>query len=168
MKTPLDKFKMTSALAKRLAESMWGTGGTTAYQTTHKGIYSFSCSSHGGYIVAPDALTPKQLANIDARKNVHYKEDLALLVQTTTEGDVVIAIRSPYARTYKAVYNSNDGPVRWVNWEFYAFEEDCMWAVLEYEVGVRDLNSLKAEGKDEAKYAEDVARILTCYYPKGR
>lgn len=133
----LENFKLTHAIARRIAMSMWGRGGTSSYPTTRKGVWCFSCSSHGGYIVDPSALTAEEYEAINSR-NVRFKYDLNLLVQTTTEGDMIIAIRMPFARPYKAKYFGGLGPVRWVSWEYFAFEEDTAWAVLVHETGITD------------------------------
>jgi len=57
-------FKDFKINARRIAEAMWGTGGTNATKTNRRGAYYYSCSAHGGYVVSGDCLTEEEKAKL--------------------------------------------------------------------------------------------------------
>ena len=135
----LSMFQLNASLARRLAESYWGSGGTTAHRTNRKGAYNYSCSAHGGYIVDASVLSRDELKNINK-----YRDPLPLrlLVQDTPQGDYIISMdarefSSVWKRRKSTTYNPALGDVRWVKYPLYVFEEDRDWAVLECFTDIR-------------------------------
>ncbi len=131
----LEKFRLTASVARTLAEQNWGTGGTHAYKTNRKGVFYFSCSGHGGYVVNAKALTEQEHQNIEA----FVKPDhVSLLVQHLNTGDVVIGVQSPLSvRPRRFRFFPAYGAVEWQDYPFYFFEEDCDWALLEHFTDIR-------------------------------
>lgn len=125
---------------RAIAEAMWGTGGTNATRTNRRGAYYYSCSAHGGYVVSLKALTEEEKALLN-----QYTETMKIqaLVQHRTDGDYVIAVSLSTMQRYigknrkQFRYTPHLGKVEWVDIEFYAFEEDCDWAILEKLTDIR-------------------------------
>jgi len=135
----LEKYKINP---RAVAEAMWGTGGTNAVRTNRKGAYYYSCSAHGGYVVSPNALTEEEKALLN-----EYTKPLKIqaLVQHRTDGDYVIgvsltAIQRYVGRNRNFRYSPYKGLVEWQDIEFYAFEEDCDWAILEKLTDIKTLD----------------------------
>jgi len=146
------KFKFN---ARNIAELMWGRDGTVSYKTTRKGAYYYSCAGHGGYIVKKESLTESERENIDK-----YTERLFLYLLTNTEtGDIygidynhVPASRSRFRMTFK---QPSGVTAEWVKYEFYAFEEDCDWALLEKFTDIRRKDVKHITEEENNKYIED-------------
>jgi hypothetical protein len=127
---------------RAIAEAMWGTGGTNAVRTNRKGAYYYSCSAHGGYVVSPNAFTDEEKALVN-----QYTEPMKIqaLVQHRTDGDYVIAVSLSAIQRYVGKnrqfrYTPHLGQVEWVDIEFYAFEEDCDWAIVEKLTEIKTLD----------------------------
>lgn len=123
--------------ARRIAELVWGKGGTTAYKTNRVGAYYYSCSSHGGYVVDHRALSEEELSNIN---KYITPSNLMLLVQNINGKLFVIGENLghiEYVRPRRYKYNPSYGPAEWVNHPVYLFEEDCNWSALELHTNIR-------------------------------
>ena len=130
-----EKFKLTSAMARNIAEQIWGKGGTVAYKTTRTGAYYFSCSGHGGYVVDGQCLSSIEQSAI--AKKVPSRH-LQTLVQHQPQGDVIIGVSSPYTRKLQRFrYRIRSGPVKWEKYPVFIFEEDCDWKILEDHTDIR-------------------------------
>lgn len=121
-----------SAKARSFAETRWGRGGTKAYRTNRKGVYYFSCSGHGGYVVDGYALTSDELANIDQ----YVKPEKCLLVYNETTHRIIFLSNPFTMRTQKYRYNP-ETQILYRDYPIYFFEEDCDWAVLEKFTDIR-------------------------------
>lgn len=116
---------MTASIARSVAESKWGRGGTKSYRTNRKGVYYFSCAGHGGYVLPASVLTDEEYESVVRYVSPH-------------EADV-------YYNSNKVVYmhpfRSKGGrisyPYETAKEKFFLFEEDCDWAVLEKFTGIR-------------------------------
>jgi len=134
-----NKYKING---RQIAEAMWGTGGTHAVKTNRKGAYYYSCSANGGYVVSLNALTEEEKSLLN-----QYTETMKIqaLVQNRTDGDYIIAVSLSGIQRYvgknrRYRYTPHLGQVKWVDIEFYAFEEDCDWAILEKLTDVKTLD----------------------------
>ena len=139
--------------ARRIAEAMWGTGGTHSYRTNRRGAYYYSCAGHGGYVVDSRCLTDEEKKLID---EYHEVEVLQLLIQHRTDGDYVIGQDPsgdfkregmPRKRTFR--YNKGLGDVEWISLDIYIFEEDCDWATLEKLTKVRAKHEMSDDKRQE-------------------
>lgn len=142
----LEKYRIN---ARAIAEAMWGTGGTNAAKTNRKFTYYYSCSAHGGYVIPTYALTDEEKAKLN-----EYTTPISfqLLIQHRREGDFVIGvsltnIQRCCGRNKGFRYNPSLGPCEWQDYEFYAFEEDCDWAILEKLTNIRASGSTVSEEK---------------------
>jgi hypothetical protein len=129
--------------ARAVAENSWGRGGTKAYRTNRNGVYYFSCSGHGGYIVKPEALTKSEIESIEKYMGTVY---INLLTNIET-GEVYGVDYGPvatYFRNKRFKYPSG-AKVEWRRYDFYMFEEDADWIFLEYFTDIR------VNGKDRSK-----------------
>ena len=129
--------------ARAIAEAMWGTGGTNAVKTNRKFTYYYSCSAHGGYVIPTYALTDEEKAKLNEYST---PIKIQLLVQHRTDGTYVIgtsltAIQRCCGRNRRFSYNPSLGPAEWQDYDFYAFEEDCDWAILEKLTDIKTLDS---------------------------
>lgn len=131
---------------RSLAESMWGSGGTSALRTNRRGAYYYSCSGHGGYLVLEDVLTPDELKNI----NEYIRPStIQLLVQHDDNGEAIVVdknandfIHYGHRKRSFTYYNYYDKPI-WVDYNVYVFEEDCDWSILEKFTDIRTIEILK-------------------------
>jgi hypothetical protein len=154
MKTKLESFKITYSIAKTLAEQSWGRGGTSSYKTTRNGVFYFSCSGHGGYIVNASSLSAKERSDIEA---VTKPEILRIAVQHYFDGSgsFVIGCVGPENFKRKSIrYFFHLGPVQWQDYEYFVFEEDCEWSILETFTDIRvpsAWNHISQEKADESR-----------------
>jgi len=134
---------LTSARAHAIAASNWGSVNTTYKTTGGKGVYYFSCASHGGYIVDGHALTPEQRENIDQ----HIKPYLVYVVLDRDTG-LVKKFQNPFS--FKGMrYSRSDALV--ADHPLYVFEEDCAWSLLEKFTPIRRTDAYKdLDGHEEA------------------
>jgi len=132
-------FKLTHPIARNIAEGMWGRGGTSSTHYPFPGIFYFSCSGHGGYIVDGMFFSPQEIEFL--AKYGFYPEHLYLRYVTSLKSPVELAgisysNFSCYAKSLPAKFYSKNQSfidVRWgwVYYPIYLFEEDCDWAMLE-------------------------------------
>jgi hypothetical protein len=140
----------TTINARRIAELLWGRGGTIAYKTNRKGTYYYSCSAHGGYVVDGRVLTETEKAKI----NRHVKpETLNFLVDSETN-EVYGVSYNTFTCYGKRNFKYPAGKkVEWKTVEVYTFEEDCAWAVLELYTNIRAAGSVEVEQPNRAEEA---------------
>jgi len=144
----LSEFKIDSSLAKTLAEQAWGRGGTHSYKTNRKGVYYFSCSGHGGYIVDLKRLTASEIEAIKAYINPSV---LRMVIQDTIEGEIILSIRGEDSQIRSPVkYNPAKGKAGWQEYNYFVFEEDCAWSILEKFTDIRSEGfSLSKEEREQ-------------------
>lgn len=122
------KPMLQSSKARTFAETRWGTGGTQQYKTTRPGVFYFSCSGHGGYIVDSDRLTREEYENI-----IKYTTPEKCLV--VIRGDKITFWQipdSPRTQKYKLYTDSYTSEK-----QVFFFEEDCDWSILEKFTNIR-------------------------------
>jgi hypothetical protein len=146
------RIKTTKINWRNVAENFWGRGGTTSYKTNRKGAYYYSCSGHGGYLVQESALTPQELESL-AQSGLVKRDKIPVIM-----GPDGLCYGVDY--TYNARYWS--GRKRrffvppgstWVDVFFYAFEEDCEWAVLETCTSIRVVEGSSLSEEDRMAHA---------------
>ena len=131
------KSKSKKPNYRHIAELNWGTGGTTAYPTSRKGFYYYSCSSHGGYVVPEESFTAQELNEL--KKRNYTPDKLQVLIQR----DAIIGINYESIAMYHAKnrrksykYNPALGLPKWEEINIFLFEEDCNWKIVEEITGV--------------------------------
>lgn len=125
-------FALTSSKARSFAETRWGRGGTRSYRTNRFGAFYYSCSSHGGYVVAGYTLSAAERANIDK----HVAPEKCTWVYDTSTGKTTFLSNPNNMRAQRYRFNP-DRQAREFNYPVYYFEEDCDWAVLEKFTDIR-------------------------------
>jgi len=138
----LSKFRIP---ARRIAECLWGKGGTNSYKTNRKGAYYFSCSGHGGYIVDSRVLTTEEKIEIN---NFVEPENLDVYTQLIQNENYVVHVNMSEftCRGKKWNYASVYGPpVENDSIKVYVFEEDCNWAILEKFTDIRIKSKIESE-----------------------
>lgn len=135
---------ISGSRARTLAETNWGTGGTHAYRTNRKGVFYYSCSGHGGYVVDGNALTFDERANID-----RYQTPEIVWAIIDNETGVIRKTSNPYSmKAFRARYYHTERLDK--NYPIYFFEEDCAWAILEKFTDIRAKGrNLTPEQQDE-------------------
>lgn len=104
---------ITHSQARNLAESRWGRGGTSSETTGHPGIFYFSCSSHGGFIIDGKAYHLQGL----------QPQTVTAIVGKTGK---VLKVRAPESRRTLGYYPSL-GQTCIDGYPVYYAEEDCDW-----------------------------------------
>jgi hypothetical protein len=130
----LSEFKIDSSIARTLAEQAWGRGGTHSYKTTRKGIYYFSCSGHGGYVVDKKLLDSGELHFINKFVN---SQKIRILGEYNKGEKYVLDYVGPDSQKTKWRANPITRDYFQEEYEFYLFEEDCAWSILEKFTGIR-------------------------------
>ena len=104
---------LKSSEARSIAHGMWGEVNGT-YRTNTRGAFYFSCSGHGGFIVSAELL-----------KNYPWVDKYVTKVSAIRySNDTKSTLMHPYRRNSSRMsYNSTE------NVEWYAFEEDCDYAI---------------------------------------
>lgn len=121
--------------ARSMAESNWGTHGTTSYKTNRKGAFYFSCSGHGGFVIDSRCLSEEELNKM----RTYLKSETAHEV-VRSDGSVR-RFRGPFSRqTLK--YTPHFETIRSV--EIFFAEEDCDWAVPVVVAGIK-IESMERE-----------------------
>lgn len=135
--------------ARRFAETAWGRGGTKALKTTRKGVYYFSCSGHGGYVVDASRLSKEEYDAI----RPFARPDNCLVVYLRNSGKVTFW-QNPWSvskQSYK-IYQDSEKIYR----EVFFFEEDCAWSILEKFTNIRlKESSHKLSKKEYDAYVEE-------------
>lgn len=135
--------------ARSIAETAWGTGGTSAYRTNRKGAYYFSCSGHGGYVVDGACLSDQERELIDE----HVKPRKAFYASRNGDCYFLQNPESFRSRRYRIYPDTVTG---WT--DIYLFEEDCDWAVLEYFTDIQAKGWASPESDRAAIVAGTFAR----------
>jgi hypothetical protein len=160
----LDTFKINSSIARSIAEGLWGRGGTNSAKTTKQGFYYYSCSGHGGYVVDKNMLSKEQQELV----NTHHETttmDIAVGYSSELDTDVVFDWINPYGRNRtSANIPYGIGNAEWRKHEFYMFEEDCDWAIVEAITGVR-LQWRVERCNSTEKYNDAIKESLARWYP---
>jgi len=127
---------------RNIAESAWGRGGTKAYRTNRKGVSYFSCSGHGGYVVPASSLTDEERAKLEAYGA--KAERVYRLVgpdgQTYGIDYSHVSKYATRARRFRCPPGS-----QWLASEFFLFEEDCDWSLLETLTDIRASGAMSPE-----------------------
>lgn len=154
MNINLEQFKFTASYCRRLAENMWGKGGTHAYRTNKRGFYYYSCSGHGGYVVPKESLSKRTLEILN--RAGFTPEPIYLGVQHGSNSTQVLGILWPnYQRLPSIRYYPHLGRFEWMEYEeVYTFEEDCNWAIIEYLEGVNTEHTSKITDEVRLKTIE--------------
>lgn len=146
--------RLTSSQARNLAAKLWGDV-NSSYRVNRKGVYYFSCAGHGGYVVDPRALSPKEF---EALKEVAFPGSANCWIWTWTEewsGKTKSRMRddipSPFGRRPSSVRVGSNAIKDEINVLF--FEEDCAWASLEYICEDIRISGRVFDGSD-AEYKE--------------
>ena len=154
----LSKFRPQ---ARAIAEMMWGRDGTNTHRVNRVGAYYYSCSGHGGYLVAANVLSDEERLVLD---KYNKPESINILVQQQNGVDFVVAVdNSPISRgitkhrSFRV--DTSKGPVNWKRFEIYAFEEDCAWSILEKFTDIR----LIQKGESKTYYEAREAQIEPCF-----
>lgn len=127
--------KITANIARTMAEQLWGRGGTHSYRTNRKGVWYYSCSGHGGYVVDPRALSETERAAIQQhnrgmRKAYWVYEEHS--VKVVRQGEKVLKmISSLNTRSVRYQWNADYGVPVIEELPLWFFEEDNNWAYLE-------------------------------------
>lgn len=175
MNIPLKDFKIDASRARNIAERLWGGGGTKSDRTNRQGVYYYSCSGHGGYIVDPSALTAEEKESIDSfikEYSSHEGQEVNdvtsqdyyvnLCVQDKPE-PYVIGVRNPYTRGKSVMYSTCFPTPYWSQYYFYVFEEDCDWAILENFTDIRTAysqNIIKTNPEKLEEYQKAIANTI--------
>ena len=111
---------ITHSQARNLAEARWGRGGTSSEKTGIPGVFYFSCSGHGGFIIDG---TTHQLTGL---------QPTPITVIISNSGKVIKA-RPPESNRSLSYYSHHSYAVD--DYPVYYAEEDCDWChpVLEIE-----------------------------------
>ena len=143
-------MKKFSFNARNIAESCWGRGGTNQVKTNQKGAFYFSCSGHGGYVVKVDALTETERNEIEKYAETSYVNFLTNM----DNGEVYGVDYGPIARycTKRSYRHPMGARVEWRRYEFYMFEEDCEWVVLEKNTTIRCMDRTESREEFIEKY----------------
>jgi hypothetical protein len=113
---------LNSSIARQIAESVWGRGGTSALKTNRRGAYYFSCSGHGGFVISSNALSATERADIEK-----YVEAVTMDVYLDAVDDSVLTVMHPY-RTRSGRTRTRNG-WRVVKEQVFLLEEDCGWSL---------------------------------------
>jgi hypothetical protein len=133
---------------RNIAESLWGTGGTSAYRTNTKGAYYYSCSGHGGFIIDGRILNDFQKEKLDKYgskgKATIFKDNLG----------EIRAFHHPWKRT------STHYSYSWTEEEFdiYVLEEDCDWCLAYMFTPIRVKSAFNHTEEEMLTYAR------SCFY----
>ncbi len=121
----MSNFNLKHSEARNIAESLWGSGGTTSYATNRNGAFYFSCSGHGGFVISANALTATERKAIDqycqAERGIRY-------IARNGKSTLMHAFRKRGTRIAYAYT---------VQCDFYIFEEDCDWSIVITQTGIR-------------------------------
>lgn len=159
-----EPFKVTSSMARNIAETMWGRGGTTARKTNRPGVYYYSCASHGGYVVDPRALTEDERKRID---QYIEPEGLEVCAMLRNDGSIrVLKYKAPNSRTRsQCSYVMADGDAGFYKYPLYTFEEDLEWAILESQTDIHTLDVTPDRMYERKKIAQDT--LFEWFDPNG-
>lgn len=166
---PYKDFKLTRALARKIAIFLWGNV-NCSIDTTRSGFFYFDCSINGGYIVDMNRLTEHEKELFDKigwseNGNFGQRCELGLWVAHEQNGeDVIIHIDNYSGGLSKDFsYPSKYAIPRYIAYPAVAFGDDCAWIVIEKLTGVREKH-IPLILKE--KYESNINRKLKLYYPE--
>jgi hypothetical protein len=110
-----------SSAARNMANTLWGKRGTKASRTNRNGVYYFSCSGHGGFIIDGRALSPQERDDIKK-----YITPEKTSVYMDTDGKVR-RVRNPFTTRSRTVKTYTGWTKEEV--EIFVAEEDADWCV---------------------------------------
>ena len=127
--------------ARAIAEAMWGKGGTNSERTNARGAFWFSCSGHGGFIIADEAIT-------DAQRDAMRKDGFEPETATRYIGWRKTVFMHPHRmRGARIAYHATETVTYWV------FEEDCNWCMPALFCGI-GTKSMTEDWKTTREHAE--------------
>jgi hypothetical protein len=109
--------KLTSAEARSIASSLWGTI-NTSYRTNTRSAYFFSCAGHGGFIVDESAIPAHKREWVE--KYVAKEEAIRYINVHSGKSTLMHGYRT---RSTRMSYQATEMV------KFYIFEEDCAYAI---------------------------------------
>lgn len=148
---------LTYSQARGMAESMWGSGGTTAHHTNRTGAFYFSCSGHGGFVIDDRALAERER---ELLTEAGFTADRCRGVRDASGR--IMAIRHPHSQvarprqlTYRpGLGESVDGEI-----PVWTLEEDTEWAAAYALTGIRTPDAFRLTEDQLITYArESLAR----------
>lgn len=147
--------KFTPAL-KSVADHLWGTVDKVdvLVNPSRGGIVdtrflSYSCSSHGGFLVDPMKLTTDEREAIKIGANV---VTLTIVVGELNGITYACAVGMPnQAFTFRSSKGYQN--LRSSTWDVWAFEEDDMWAVVSHKLGIYGSGFIARLGLEKMKEA---------------
>jgi hypothetical protein len=122
---------LTASLARQMAESQWGRGGTSSYRTNRKGAYYYSCSSHGGFVISAAALSPDEYKAIR-----QYVEPEVMSVYLDNLDDRVLLAYHPFRQNGAKLWGVSAKGYRVEKEEIFLLEEDCDWSLAVLFAGI--------------------------------
>ena len=132
-----------SRLARMLTGSYQWWEINCSQKTNQKYTYYFSCSWHGGFVVAYDMLTPKQKQSLihfyKWEENIHF--DIVAYDALTNKAKAWCKYMSQSSR-----FN---------NVRFVCFEEDCAWSIASWILWIKDENLLSLPEEKQNEYIND-------------
>jgi hypothetical protein len=137
--------------AKGMAESMWGSGGTTARQTNRAGAFYFSCSGHGGFVIDDLALSERER---ELLTEAGFSADQCWGVRAAS--GQIKTIRHPHSqvpRSRPVTYVPGLGEYPDHAIPVWTFEEDCDWAAVYGLTGIRTPGAFSATEEEMVAYA---------------
>lgn len=142
---------LNSSIARQIAESSWGRGGTASYKTNRKGSYYFSCSSHGGFVISAAALSSDEYNKIS-----EFSEPMTIDVYVSNDDDSVLLVMHPFRTRSGRIRGIGKSGYRVVKEEFFMLEEDCAWclAVVFADIMVKDMTKEEAQKTFYYQYDE--------------
>lgn len=162
----LNGFKIGGGIARSIAESRWGHGGTNAARTTRKGFHYYSCAGHGGYVISENSFTEEELEHMNYVAT-HCHVDMQLFIGYQDGEEVVYDYLNPFsnrAKTIRRPYGI-DPIYGGTRHQVFLFEEDCDWAILEALTGVRRKWLQERLDNDETKYQNHIRENLQQWNP---
>lgn len=127
----MKKWLPYASIARSIARQ-WGEVNHT-YKTTQQGAYYFSCSGHGGFVIAKDALTQEQLQNLEKIGRLDGSTGSAIYKDWHW-----YRVRKTGARRMQETEDN-------FNVEFYDFEEDCNRAIASFVLGINTVDNQENE-----------------------
>jgi hypothetical protein len=153
---------LTHSQARGLAESLWGTGGTTAYRTNRTGAFYFSCSGHGGFVIDDRTLTDQEREQLTTAGFIADK-----CWGIRRQDGSIVTVRHPHSqvpRPQKVTYRPGQGEYQDNNIPVWVLEEDCDWAAAYVFTGIRTPGAF---AKPEAEMIAYARESLTRWHPKA-
>jgi hypothetical protein len=117
---------LTSASARAMSASLWGTVNHTYKTTGGKGVYYTSNSGHGGYIIDGNVFTPVQRTKIEQFVK-------PTMTHVTIKDGKMTGMQNPFSTRswrYSVMHELIQHPI-------FVFEEDCDWCIPEKFADIR-------------------------------